>query len=382
MVTQTEEGYGRKPEAYELRRLPLYLLVENSVWMDEAATASAWETAGGVLEWAKNHSTRQYPLCVTVISYGTTAHILCAALPCESVDLTHLRRGAASSAHEPLLDRAFAALRNSLESDLLRWGKPDGDSTPVVVLLSSGDYRTQVPEGDYAFQVLLETVRKCSVILVQFSEIGPKARMRELLWQADAVSPRESNRMMERLDKDVRRFHAERQRPVSRSHSDEQIVRTPKKSPARSSHGRGIGIAVVGAAILIVLFAVVRSRLDGRYVVLTREIDYGTLMPDSDGKVSATTWLKLWAPVGRTKSKVTIRLDTFFDGKPVPPSVSTIAITGRTARIPIPIEVVRLTPSGAHSLTGRVTLVCSDPNVRISPAELPLRAAIQPRGSD
>jgi len=382
MAAQTEKGHGDKPEAYQLRRLPLYLLVENSAWMDEAATASAWETVGRLLEWAKNHSTREHPLCVTVISYGTTADTLCAALPCESVDLTCLRRGAASSAGEPLLDRAFDALRNSLETDLLRWGKPDGDSTPVVVLLSSGDYRTQVPEGDYAFQVLLETVRKCSIVLVEFSEVGPKPRMRELLWQADAVPPRESHRMIERLEREVRRFHAERQRPVSRSQLHEQPVRTPEESGARSSHRRGIVITLVGAAILIVLFAVVRSKLDGRWVVLTRAIDYGTLTPGTDGKVSATTYLKLWAFEGRTKSQVTIRLDTYFDGKPVPPSVSTIAIAGRTARIPIPIEIVRLTPSGAHSLTGRVTLVCSDPNVRISPAELPLRGTIQPRGSD
>jgi hypothetical protein len=114
-------------------------------------------------------------------------------------------------------------------------------------------------------------------------------------------------------------------------------------------------------------------------MVWTRAVDYGTLTFVEDGRVAATTWLTLWTPVKRDESKIVVDLETFFDGKPLPASSSTVVVTGRTAKIPIPLEIVNLAPGATHALTGRVTLTGSDSTGRIWRAELPLHATIQPR---
>lgn len=377
-ATPVDYASGKR-NGYQCRRLVLYFLIDNSAAMTGALADAIWRSIADLTKWATEQTEPHYPIWIGMITYGASSGRLTAAVPCESLDVDGLREVAGPPAGTAFLDEGLQSLRNSLDEDLVRWGKADGDSAPVVILLGQGNYRTNMPEADYLFQALLDTVRDCTTIVLHMPGGTDEQSFGKLLWHADFYAWDETARITQRLEKEVHRFHAERQRPVAAfepGESDNGVGSTGQMSFTGTRLLTRLLVPCLVVAVLVMLFFGVRDRVDGLWISRSRKIAYGKLIPDADGSVSATKWLELWKPLGRPESRVTIKLETYFDGIAISPVQQTRTVTGRTMRIPIPIKIVNLNSSVAHGVTGCVSLTCADGECRIIPAKLPLQASI------
>ncbi|MFC1453029.1 hypothetical protein ACFLSJ_06745 [Verrucomicrobiota bacterium] len=387
-MTQESADAGRVPlPLCGPRRLPVYILfgASDSLIGDRAMAAAS--LAEAVVDWAHAHSTREHPIKVVVIAYGTMAR----KAPVKSgsrltaaqfLELRPTGRGT------PSLESALVKLANSLAADLVRWGRPDGDSQPVVVLLTSGIEKQTPAEPEYEFERLLDVLKHCATVVALFRapEEG-NSSLPDRFYFADEYGPDEQDRLLVRLERELQRFHQEQQRPIGLSSTD-------APDPGTKTHGGGSspehvqrpgfrlpqgvlrGLAAVVSLVLIlrITYVVVSDRL----IAWPGSLDYGVIRFGADGTAAATNWVTLWRPVGTTHATVNLVTHSHFDGKPIPPYTNTVVLSGRVVRVALPIRVVKLRANVSHSITGHVAVECSRADWKITPGEIPFRASLHP----
>jgi len=216
--------------ASQPRRLPVYFLLDVSASMRGEPVRLAVTHIHRLREQLQASSTVRFPIYATVIAYNETAVQLCPLLPCSMTQPPDLSFCATAAAGATLIPAALTRLQTSLATELVRWGKADGDSKPVVVFLTDGGCLNST-DTDYTVNARLQVLANCTTIVVRLVPPSEDTCLINLLGtRVDYKEAKGLDDALNYLEREVQRFQHERQRPIC--YPTAYTSTTPASGPA------------------------------------------------------------------------------------------------------------------------------------------------------